>query len=335
MSGDNRADASIGSTRANAFVLGNRGHGLRKWIIVSSCGSFHTVHFDGNGLCTIVTVREGFKLWVWGVPKSGAPLPTPAPPVESPESDGGEGWSWALFDDCDVFGVVLGPEDTMYVFFIQSLSHLLFTSPLIPFRIMPPGLRHAVFSISLDAHRPSSVVMSGSHFISEHTLPAMLEASISHSLWHDAWTNALHDDKIAHVAWMLHDLLMRRSKNAQRYPVTGINAFALITWGILAPWLISLPHQTAAYAANPLWLCNFDPKAYLTDRLGVSSLADAATNRMIAMLDQVGQQARHIYRELEPEDQEAFQQYYRGICEKLATEIIRRTEYNLAVSKSE
>lgn len=113
VSGDNRADAFIGPAGANFFVLGNRGQGLRKWIIASSCGSFHTVHVDANGLCTVVTVREGFKLWVWGVRKSGSSLPTPTPLVESTEADGAEGWSWTMFDDCNVYAVVLGPGDTM------------------------------------------------------------------------------------------------------------------------------------------------------------------------------------------------------------------------------
>ena len=51
--------------------------------------------------------------------------------------------------------------------------------------------------------------MSGSHFISEYTMSVMLEAATSHSAWHDVWTNATHDGIIAHVDWMLHNLLVR------------------------------------------------------------------------------------------------------------------------------
>lgn len=100
------------------------------------------------------------------------------------------------------------------------------------FSIMPPGLPHAVFSVSLQGYRPTSVLMSGSHFISEHSLPAMLEASISHSLWHDIWTNALHDDKIAHMAWMLDDFLRRtRAQHSSHRQESGgalggVQAFA-------------------------------------------------------------------------------------------------------------
>lgn len=206
------------------------------------------------------------------------------------------------------------------------------------FSIMPPGLPHAVFSVSLQGYRPTSVLMSGSHFISEHSLPAMLEASISHSLWHDIWTNALHDDKIAHMAWMLDDFLRRtRAQHSSHRQESGgalggVQAFALIAWGALAPWLISLPHQTSASASNPRWLETFDPLEYLTGRLHVSPLADAATSRMLAMLDQVGRMADVAFKRLALEDQEAFAHYYKDVCAKFANEIIRRTDYNLAVS---
>ncbi len=109
VSSDNQADASLGPMNANAFVLGNRGHGLRKWMIASSCGTYHTPHVDANGLCTLVTIKEGYKLWVWGVRCSRSPLPTPLPEVGSDSRS----WHWALLDDCIVYAVVLGPGDTM------------------------------------------------------------------------------------------------------------------------------------------------------------------------------------------------------------------------------
>jgi hypothetical protein len=73
---------------------------------------------------------------------------------------------------------------------------------------MPPGLPHAVFSVAMEGHRPTCVIMSGSHFISEYSMSLMLEAAISHSTWHDVWMNATHDDVIMHVDWMLHNLLL-------------------------------------------------------------------------------------------------------------------------------
>jgi len=111
MSSDNQADASLGPMNANAFVLGNRGHGLRKWVIASSCGTYHTPHADANGLCTLVTIKEGYKLWMWGVRRSRSPLPTPTP---EPGGDSrSRSWHWTFFADCVVYAVVLGPGDTM------------------------------------------------------------------------------------------------------------------------------------------------------------------------------------------------------------------------------
>ena len=108
VSSDNQADASLGPVNANAFVTGNRGHGLRKCIIASSCGTYHTTHYDANGVCTLVTVKEGYKLWIWGVRRSRSLLPTPLPKQGRFGS-----WHWALFDDCIVYAVVLGPGDGM------------------------------------------------------------------------------------------------------------------------------------------------------------------------------------------------------------------------------
>ena len=109
VSSDNQADASLGPVNANTFVISNRGHGMRKWMIASSCGTFHTPHYDANGLSTLVTIQEGYKLWVWGVRRSRSPLPTPLPKQGNPSRS----WHWALFDDCIVYAVVLGPGDTM------------------------------------------------------------------------------------------------------------------------------------------------------------------------------------------------------------------------------
>jgi hypothetical protein len=108
VSSDNKADASLGPVNANTFVAGNRGHGLHKWTIASSCGTYHTPHPDANGVSTLVTVREGYKMWIWAIRRSRSPLPTPLPKKGSFGS-----WHWALFDDCIVYAVVLGPGCTM------------------------------------------------------------------------------------------------------------------------------------------------------------------------------------------------------------------------------
>jgi hypothetical protein len=109
VSSDNQADVSFGPVNANMFVLGNWGHGLQKWMIASSCSMYHTPHVDANGLCTLVTIQEGYKLWVWGVCHSRSLLPTLPPEL----GNNSRSWHWALFMDCIVYAVVLGPGDTM------------------------------------------------------------------------------------------------------------------------------------------------------------------------------------------------------------------------------
>lgn len=112
VSSDNQADAYLGPTNPNAFVDGNRGRGLRKWAIASSCGTCHLPHVDANGLSTVVTIHEGYKLWVWGERRANSPLPTPLPEQTTAAKDS-DSWHWALFKDCLVYSAVLGPNDTM------------------------------------------------------------------------------------------------------------------------------------------------------------------------------------------------------------------------------
>jgi hypothetical protein len=80
------------------------GVGLNAWHIMSGPGTFHTSHFDASGFRTIITVREGLKGWLWGRSRDSSsftPIPT--------DSDD---WHWDLFQNCEVFFVVLGPGDT-------------------------------------------------------------------------------------------------------------------------------------------------------------------------------------------------------------------------------
>jgi hypothetical protein len=82
------------------------GVGLNAWRIMSGPGTFHPSHFDANGLRTLIQVLEGLKAWLWGRPKGcdGPFFPLPLP-------GDGEEWHWSLFDNCDIYIVVLGPGD--------------------------------------------------------------------------------------------------------------------------------------------------------------------------------------------------------------------------------
>ena len=82
------------------------GAGLNAWRIMSGPGTFHTTHFDANGLRTIIQVLEGLKGWLFGRPKG-----CDAPFVPLPLPGNGEDWHWSLYENCDLYFVVLGPGD--------------------------------------------------------------------------------------------------------------------------------------------------------------------------------------------------------------------------------
>lgn len=84
------------------------GLGLNAWHIMSGPGTFHTSHFDASGFRTVIHVREGLKGWLWGRRQGfNGPL---FPLVPLPGD--GEEWHWTLFEDCEIYMVVLGPGDT-------------------------------------------------------------------------------------------------------------------------------------------------------------------------------------------------------------------------------
>jgi hypothetical protein len=108
ISDDNRSLISCSSAGISKTLTTGIPVGLNTWHIMSGPGTFHTTHFDANGLITIIRVREGLKGWLWGRPRDpDAPIPTPG------DDDGNlTGWHWSLFDNCDLGFVVLGPGDT-------------------------------------------------------------------------------------------------------------------------------------------------------------------------------------------------------------------------------
>jgi hypothetical protein len=116
---------------------------------------------------------------------------------------------------------------------------------------MPPGMFHSVFTVDLPSLGPRSVVMSGSHFLSRYTMDQTLYASISHTFWHDVWTNATHDDRDYTIARMLawHILHPR---------FTGVNLHALLLLGTRHKHLRSLPLKQSP-SKDPSWLHAFDP----------------------------------------------------------------------------
>jgi len=192
---------------------------------------------------------------------------------------------------------------------------------------MPPGLPHAVFTVVMKGYKPTCVIMSGSHFISEYNMSLMLEAAISHSAWHDVWTNATHDGIIAHVDWMLHNLLVRSVNGIPSRILKNGNVFALVIYARLAPWLSSLPHQRQL--ENPAWLKNFSPLEDLRSRMSQNPSTQAATNRTLGILDRLARKADECISSFLPADFSAFKLVWEASRQKLESELQRRLDYNI------
>lgn len=114
VSDDYAADVSNSMNGLVGLLTSSRARGLAHWVVILSCGTYHPPHNDGSGLSTQLSVREGYKLIVYGVRVNGSVLPTPVP--------NGEHWQWNLFDGCEVSAIVLHPGVTLYVFLSHSCS---------------------------------------------------------------------------------------------------------------------------------------------------------------------------------------------------------------------
>ena len=158
-------------------------------------------------------------------------------------------------------------------------------------------------------------------------MPLMLEAAISHSVWHDVWTNATHDGIIAHVDWMLHNLLVRSANGIPSRILKNGNVFALVIYGRFAPWLSSLPHQRQL--ENPAWLKSFLPLEDLKSRMSQNPSTQAATNRTLDILDRLARKADACVSSFLPADFSAFKLAWEASWQKLESELQRRHDYNI------
>jgi hypothetical protein len=108
VSDDNRAMAACSARRISSEFTTGVSVGLNAWHIMSGPGTVHTSHWDANGLMTIITVREGFKVWVWGRGKDTCDPEVPLVPAPGDRED----WHWDLFANHDIYVFVLGPGDS-------------------------------------------------------------------------------------------------------------------------------------------------------------------------------------------------------------------------------
>jgi hypothetical protein len=109
VSDDNRALVACCSAGIDATLTSGVAVGLNAWRIMSGPGTFHTSHLDANGLITVITMLEGFKGWFWGRRKGTTGPLVPLPGI-------GDDWHENLYQDYDVYLVVLGPGDTGCVY---------------------------------------------------------------------------------------------------------------------------------------------------------------------------------------------------------------------------
>ena len=190
-----------------------------------------------------------------------------------------------------------------------------------------------MFSIAMKGWKPTCVIMSGSHFISEHSLLLMLEAAISHSAWHDVWTNATHDDVIFHLDWMLHYLLLHSVNGVPSHILQGNNAFALVTYAHFALWLSSLLHQR--HVGKPTWLREFAPLHDLHAWFSQNPSTQAATCQRLDALDQLARKADELISSFLPIYYQAFQAFWEASSKKLESEIQHCIDYNISSLKND
>lgn len=97
-----------------------------------------------------------------------------------------------------------------------------------------------VFTINRQGFEPEPAIFTGSHFLNGVSLPESVLGAISHTFWHDATTNALHDDVVFELQRMLAwQILAHKWKWTDAF--SGDSLWALISWGKLADHLISIP----------------------------------------------------------------------------------------------
>ena len=105
-----------------------------------------------------------------------------------------------------------------------------------------------------------------------------LSAAIKHSLWHNCWTNALHDSRIVHIARILVWLTLQARRNSSSPPlIEGNNLYALLFLGCLPHLLLSIPFGKT----NPKSvLAKYNPETLKTMASAVDTLVWRTAKKM-------------------------------------------------------
>jgi hypothetical protein len=135
------------------------------------------------------------------------------------------------------------------------------------FSVMGPGTPHAVVSLERPGCRPVATVVSGSHCYNRFCMRASLLGSIRHALWHDVWTNSIHDDRDFAIARMVVWQLIKMEAGAA-LPFQGENLYALLIMAMNAFLLVSVPFSSASEKElAKYWLERYNPSTNLSTSL--------------------------------------------------------------------
>jgi hypothetical protein len=153
-----------------------------------------------------------------------------------------------------------------------------------------------------------------------------LRAAISHTFWHDLWTNATHDDRDFTIARML--AWQAYSNSTRNGPFKGRSLYALLMFGKLHSVLRSLPWKKPR-SRESSWIKRFDPGEDLRD---VQSRFPA--HRLLqSVREYMGQLVDRIVSLMTTEQREEFVSYWGEIRAYYTSEFNARAEYNTAQPK--
>jgi hypothetical protein len=176
---------------------------------------------------------------------------------------------------------------------------------------------------------PVSALMWGEHYMTRYTMVHTLFSSIGHVFWHDLWTNGTHDDRdlliCSMLTWQaLHDPYSHDA------PFTGENLFALIIMGKLSHLLRSLPLLNPPNEGGDAWLEAFEP-SQLTHHPSPAGFPQLPAHEF---LDKVrlfmGDVSNYLITQLDADDREPFNEFWKKARSYYETEFHKRVEYNRA-----
>jgi hypothetical protein len=192
-------------------------------------------------------------------------------------------------------------------------------------------------------------VMLGSHFYNRFSMWRTLVAAIRHALWHDVWTNALHDDRDYCIARMLvwQEMRMRGDADGSwpfpETPFEGRELYALLVMGMLSFILQSMPFSTTttddasgeemevdgtleagegAEVAGRRWLETYDPLQTFAYAPTPSDVFLDAVRRDMALV------AHSILSRFSPSQSQEFLQVWADARSIFIQEYERRCQYN-------